>query len=174
MNEILCSRAPGISCRSKILLKSETSQYVNIPAVVILQSLKVWVHDERILRVWQNKVGIPVQTLLPVLCRADSTPVRPPISQVTVIGSYGGGIWEERNTRGDYFNIWNDWWTWSVSEWWLTSLTELPTVPFRTRALETAVPFDAGGPVFARVGLAGRRWHWHKRVICFSSLISSR
>lgn len=74
--------------------------YVAIPAVVILQSIKVWVQAMWILPICQNKVGIPVQTLLPIVCHADSTSVCLPVSQVTVTGSYGGRIRKKQNAGG--------------------------------------------------------------------------
>lgn len=79
--------------------------YVAIPAVVILQSIKVWVQAVRILPICQNKVGIPVQTLLPVVCHAYSTSVCLPVSQVTVTGSYGGRIGKEQNAGGAFQHL---------------------------------------------------------------------
>lgn len=81
---------------AKLCLKSA------IPAVVILQAIKVWVQGLWIRRICQNKVGIPVQTLLPVVCHAYSTSVCLPVSQVTVTGSYGGRIRKEQNAGGSF------------------------------------------------------------------------
>lgn len=86
-----------------------------IPAVIFLQSIKVWVHAVRILPVCQNSVGIPVQALLLVVCHADRTSVCLPVSHITVIGNY----WEEsmKNTgiisstkiTGELSRVWMGW-----------------------------------------------------------------
>lgn len=46
-----------------------------------------------------------------------------------------------------------------------TGFTELPGVSIRTSTAEAAVPFTARASVLARIGLAGRRWHWCRQDI---------
>lgn len=58
-----------------------------VPAVVvILQSLEVRVQGERIFRVQNNEIGMPVQTLLSLDCCTYNTPVRLSVPLITIIG----------------------------------------------------------------------------------------
>lgn len=74
---------------------------MTVPAVVILQSIKVWEYAVRIIPIGHNKVGIPVQTLDPVVCRTGGAPVRLPVAHVTVVGCYGGRI----HKQWHYFKV---------------------------------------------------------------------
>lgn len=77
-----------MGCSPKDFIKKKKKKNAAIPAVVLLQAVKVRVLAVRIVTIIENKVGIPVETVLPVFRRADGASVRLSVFHITVSGSY--------------------------------------------------------------------------------------
>lgn len=71
-----------------------------LPAVVVLQTIKVWVHSVGILPVGQDEIGMPVQALSSVLCHADHTSVALAVAHIAVGGSCNaGGVMKQTSSK---------------------------------------------------------------------------